>query len=557
MVKEKEDSKSEFDAKDILKFFKKNWNWLVLAIILIIGFNLRVYHLDYPVVGYHNWKEVHYLTEARNFAEEGFFKYGFFIPAHDYPHIDEDLRGAHTDTFPTVSVIVGFFFKIFGVKLAVARLVNIFLVLGAVALSYLIMKKLFNRENLALTTALLFSINPLFVFFGRQTQLINPALFFMMLSIFFFLKWRESPKMKYMIIFALSLSLSILTKYSFALIGLPLLAIFPYKRIFKFDKLKKYLKQYIVGAACLLLTPAWWLYTKIIAPRFMTAVADIQMNFSVIFQSSFWQTLKAYAADNYTIVGLVFAIIGLILMIVFFLKDKKNIGYRFVLSYFIAAIIWFIVMSWKLSGHNYHQYPVAPLIIMLIAYSFIVIATNIQKLIKIKFLRYFIILGLFLIVLFPSLAAKNRMFDTQFPGLDVAGEYIKENSKPNERIFFPSGQSYGVLWHADRKGDKTPFNDLARFKDGESKNMTWVFVYQWGFEVMNYPEVWDYIQENYELKQFAYYKTDPIQPVYLLLKKGGSFNMSNINEILQNKQTYTKDYELSEERIIRLYYVNI
>jgi len=546
MVKEKEDSKSEFDAKDILKFFKKNWNWIVLAIILIIGFNLRVYHLDYPVVGYHNWKEVHYLTEARNFAEDGFFKYGFFIPAHDYPHIDQDLRGAHTDTFPTVSVIVGFFFKIFGVKLAVARLVNIFLVLGAVFFLYLIMKKLFKREGLALTTALLASINPLFVFFGRQTQLINPALFFMIASVFFFLKWRESPKMKYMIMFTLFLSISILTKYSFALIGLPMLAIFPFGRVFKINKLKKYLKQYIAGVACLLLTPAWWLYTKLIGPRFNTAAADIQMNFSVIFQSTFWQTLKAYAADNYTLIGLVFAVIGLILMIVFFIKDKKNLGYRFVLSYFVASIIWFIVMSWKLSGHNYHQYPIAPLVIILMAYSFIVIATNIQKIIKIKFLRYFIILGLFLIVLFPSLAAKNRMFDTQFPGLDVAGEYIKQNSKHNERIFFPSGQSYGVIWHSERKGDKLPYTDLARFKDGESKNMTWVFVYQWGMEVMNNPEVWNYIQEHYSLKQFAYYRADPnIQPVYFLLKKGGSFNMSNINEMLQNKQTYAKDYEYS------------
>jgi len=557
MSKKKEEK--ELDGKDILKFFKKNWNWITLAIILILGFNLRIYHLDYPVVGYHNWKEVHYLTEARSFAEDGFFKYGFFIPAHDYPHIDEDLRGAHTDTFPTISVLVGLFFKIFGVKLAVARLVNIFLVLGAVFLSYLIMKKLFNREDLALTTALLISINPLFVFFGRQTQLINPALFFMMLSVLFFLKWRESPKMKYMIIFALSLSLSILTKYSFALIALPLLAIFPYKRVFNKKKFKKFFTQYLFGGLCLLLTPLWWLYTKLIAPRFNTAAADIQIKFNVIFTSELWTTLKYYANDNYTYAGLVFALIGLILMVIFFLKDKKHIGYRFILSYLVASIIWFIVMVWKLSGHNYHQYPVAPLVIMLMAYAFIVIATNIQKIFKLKFLKYIVILGLFLIILFPSLAAKNRMFDTQFPGLDVAGEYIKKHSTEDERIFFPSGQSYGVLWHSNRKGDKLPLEDLERFKDGESKGMEWVFLYQWGLNVINDPksdEIWGYIQNNYELKQMAYYRVNnQIQPIYFLFEKGGSFDYEKINQMLQNKTQNSKTYEYSTGTRT-LYYIN-
>ena len=573
MGKQKEVSNTGFDLILIKTFLKKNWNWIILAIILLIGLQLRTYHLNYPVVGYHNWKEVHYLTESRNFAEDGFFDYGFFIPAHDYPHLDENLQGAHTDTFPTVSIIVGLFFKIFTVNVAVARMVNIFMVLGAVFFMYLIMKKLFKREDLALTTALLASINPLLVFFGRQTQLINPALFFMLGSVFFFIRWREEPKIKYMITFALFLSISILTKYSFILICLPIVALFPYERLFKIKKLKKYLKQYIVGAAFLLLTPAWMLYTKLIGPRFNTVAADIQMNFSVIFTSGFWQVLKSYAADNYGAfirpngslfqIGLLFALLGLLLMIFFYFKDKKHLGYRFVLSYFIAAIIWFVVMSWKLSGHNYHQYPIAPLIIILMAYFFIVLATNLQKLVPIKIFReiikYGVLLGLFLMILFPSLDAKNRMFDTQFPGLDVAGDYIKQHSTEDERIFFPSGQSYGVLWHADRQGDKLPETDLERFKDGESKGMTWVFMYQWGMNVINNPdsaEVWEYIQNNYELKQFAYYKTDQIQPIYFLFEKGGSFNISSINDLLQNKPENYQDYELSKGRTIKLYYIN-
>ncbi|OYT40911.1 MAG: hypothetical protein B6U86_03365, partial [Candidatus Altiarchaeales archaeon ex4484_43] len=51
---------------------------LLLVFFVLLGLHLRSYHIDYPVVGYHNWKEVHYLTEARNFVRGGFFRYGFF-----------------------------------------------------------------------------------------------------------------------------------------------------------------------------------------------------------------------------------------------------------------------------------------------------------------------------------------------------------------------------------------------------------------------------------------------------------------------------------------------
>ena len=564
----KEKGEADFDVSGVLNFIKENWNWLVLIAIIILGFNLRLYHVGYPVVGYHNWKETHYLSEARNYANEGFFKYGFFIPASDFPHlgyeendINTQIDGAHTDTFPTISIIVGFFFKMFGPSLKLARMVNIFFMLGAIFFLYLVMKKLFKREDLALVTALIAVINPLFVFFGRQVQLINPALFFMIASVYFFLLWREEPKMNYMVLFTLSLSLSILTKYSFAVIALPMLAILPYKRVFKFENFRKFLKQYIVGVSCLLLTPLWWIYTKIVAVRLNALAADVQVELGTTFTSEFWGILKSYANDNYTILGLVFAFIGLALMIYFFLKDRKNLGYRFVLSYALASVLWFFIMSFKLSGHNYHQYPVAPLIIILISYLFVVVAANIRKLITIKYVNIIVFFAVLAVFFFPlysdSVDAKNRMFDTQFIGLDVAGEYIKMNSQPDSRMIFPSHQSYGVLWHSERKGYPSIPKEAEAIEFAvNEKGVEWIFVYQWGMSVINEPS-WDYISNNFELKQVAFEQIQgQNQPVYFLLKHGGSFNISNLNNLIANKQPQTRDYELTVGTR-RLYYVDV
>ena len=101
MVRKTSKEKNEF--KEIIIFLKKNWAFIILIAIFLFGLHLRSYHLDYPVIGYHNWKETHYLTEARNFADEGFFKHGIFVPEYDYPKPARDPSGVHADTFPMIS----------------------------------------------------------------------------------------------------------------------------------------------------------------------------------------------------------------------------------------------------------------------------------------------------------------------------------------------------------------------------------------------------------------------------------------------------------------------
>src|SRR3989344_2371112 len=108
-----------------LQWFSKHGKWILLALIILFGMYLRAYHAGYPVIGYHNWKEVHHLSEGRNFAQDGFFAHGFFVPAFDYPDLDKDLSGAHSDSFPTISILIAVIFKLFGDHVLLARWVGI------------------------------------------------------------------------------------------------------------------------------------------------------------------------------------------------------------------------------------------------------------------------------------------------------------------------------------------------------------------------------------------------------------------------------------------------
>lgn len=531
--------------------FKKNWYIYVLLVILLFAFVLRVYHVDYPVVGHHNWKETHYLTEARNFAEDGFFAHGFFIPAVDFPHLTGQYSnsfGAHTDPFPISSICISIFFMLFGASLFLARFIMIFLSLGTVLLLALIVKKLFKRKDLSLTVAFVAAINPLFVFFGRQVQDINSAMFLGLLAMFTYLKWRENKKTKLLVLVAIFMAFSIMVKYSFALLAVPIFFTFPFKKI------KKYFKQVVLAVIAFLLPLfSWIIYSGIKSKELNTKLAASYYDLSKVFDTGFWNIMKSYVADNYTLIGVLFAMIGISL---FFYLYKKKFSYNFILWYFIGAVPWFFVMADKMSGHNYHQYPIAPLVIFFISYGFLVIATNIAKFLKKKNIKWIAILILMVILLIPSFESKDRMFNVQFVGLDLAGDYIKGHSSEEERIFFPGHQSYGVLWHADRMGfAEIPNEGDIRFGE-EEKNVTWIFLYQWGLNTINEPQ-WEYISKNYGLEQFAFQLNSDNSPnlVYLLLKKGGSFNMDDLNLFLQdNNKIQTKYYESTKGNIPLMYY---
>jgi len=58
-------------------------------------------------------------------------------------------------------------------------------------------------------------------------------------------------------------------------------------------------------------------------------------------------------------------------------------------------------------------------------------------------------------------------------------------------------------------------------------------------------DIWNYIKNNYELKQMALQQTEQgMQPIYMLFRKGGSFNESMMNDI-PNSAIQIRDYEFT------------
>ncbi len=509
-----------------LNFKNKKLVWLCLVAILLFGFYLRYYHIDYPVVGYHNWKETHYLTEAREFAENGFFQDGVFIPRRDYFYNGDPATGVHGDSFPTISIAVGGLFKLFGPSLAIARLVNVFFVLGAIFFAFLIIHRLFRRYSLALVTAAIMATMPLLVFYGRQVQLINPGLFFAMFGVYYYLNWIEKPSYKNLFVFSIAITLSVMTKYSNFLYGIPMAAIFPWKRVFTKQGWQKYWKQCLVFLGCFSFILFWIWYVAAVSAKLGTlniGAGGNAIDPSVLFTELFWSSIKVYLEENYTILGHFAAMLGCFMFAFKYGKSwHKNFneesvteshGARFMLAYVIGAIPWFVAMSFKLGGHSYHQYPLAFLFAFMLAMFMYCLAELCAKLFT-RFLPSFanwktflkVSVMLICVLFFFSLAKQvsNTLFNTQYPGVDTAGDFIKRHSHPDDVMFHSGGQSHGMLWHADRKGVSFTTN-LTLFKELEKQyGAKWVVLYDKSIYTKKPPEIADYLHKHYTLRQYAF-----------------------------------------------------
>lgn len=688
------------------------WPWLVLAVIVGVGLSLRNFHTGFPVIGYHNWKETHYLTEARNFAREGLFAHGFLVPAVDYTSPEYDPTGAHSDTFPTISLIVGALFALFGPHLALARWTSILFSLGSIVVMYFLVRRLFKREDLALVAAALTAISPLFVFFSHNTDVVNPGLFLSLLGLHYLVGWYASERPRDLFLGTLFFGFGALTKYPFAALAVPLLFTLPYRRFLDRAFLRR-ARTALIGCALVAAFVVFWVVymggpvsartgSKTVTPGILSPEYTMTAEWA--------GRMKPYIADNYTTRGFVLAILGGVAALVFWRKSTvqdaatnlllfggpllvllprgktavvvallaaggllylsqryrgpadlwlaalvaatilafalraaappqwlmaglsllgallvylryndlveglaaltiyfplvfflylsgfallaalaawlalaggalayltraTSLGHRFLYFGILGTLAFAVVMVNKLKGHSYHQYPVAPFVILCLAYLFIALSWRLANLLRLLTVRRpALLVGaahvlLLLLVLWtlwgPSLAARARQFDTLFPGLDVAGEFLDSHAAPQDRVMHSSEQSVGVLWHANRKGYSPARNvsDLMRLET--EFGVKWLFVYRW--EIPTYlrqgdtpTELQRYVEDNYRLRQFGFSTVgENLMPVYFVFERGGTFDPQNLGSQLRSLLPQSRAYSTLSRGEETLSYVTI
>jgi 4-amino-4-deoxy-L-arabinose transferase-like glycosyltransferase len=188
----------------------------IIYFILFLACILRLYHIDFPVAGWHSWRQADTAAMARNFYENNFNLF--------YPQIDwgGNTSGVVESEFPIYSFAVAALYQIFGFNDMWGRLLSVLFSLFTIYGLYLLIKK-YISETVALWSAFIYAVIPLNIYYGRAFMPESAMLMCSVWGIYHFSLWLESSAKKYFVLSAVFITLAVLLKIPTLYIGLPLL----------------------------------------------------------------------------------------------------------------------------------------------------------------------------------------------------------------------------------------------------------------------------------------------------------------------------------------------
>ncbi|MBS3056113.1 MAG: glycosyltransferase family 39 protein [Candidatus Aenigmarchaeota archaeon] len=310
--------------------FKRYIVPIVVVILFMTAIYLRLYSLEQPFEPVQGWNAGHYMVIAKNFDS-----YGWLNPV-SYENI------LHFSVPPFYSWIMKISIS-FSKSELFARFPSVIFGLLSIAIIYIIGKELYNKK-FALLSSLIFALVPMHLLMSKKVLVDISMLFFMILSLYFFIRFYKKNTHMDLILSSFFLGLAILTKQpSAGLIFIYLFIIFKHK--------KEQLKTSITIILTLSLLP--FILLSISQPGFLSS---IKTEGSRIF--IFPNQTAEIAVYGLSPLIAIFSFIGLY-------HALKQIDWRTEIIT-LWFIIYFIFFAVKMpSGHMHYLIPVIPATVFL------------------------------------------------------------------------------------------------------------------------------------------------------------------------------------------------
>jgi 4-amino-4-deoxy-L-arabinose transferase-like glycosyltransferase len=362
----------------------------------------------------------------------------------------------------------GFFWPLFGAlffKLGLGEItIRFFTVLfstGIVAVSYFLIKNMFNKKY-ALYASIGLAFSWVMLFFTGRPMTSIPATFFLLLSLLFFWKGYElKQENKFLYLFGIFFALSILTRMQ-NLIFIPIFFIYIFlKEKFKLFKNKNLWITLAIFAAILL--PLVIMYSQ----HFGNPIVDIM---SYIFgvanpdaltvADKTLSTLPVYFFDlPYNLSKPVFYLF--LLGIFWFFADLflgfdkifKNKKIQKKLLIFLWIVIPFLFLGYLGAPDQRYTMAQHPFLFMIAAIPLFKLGGIVKKHFRLnKKIIAFLILVIFILSFIPSVTLANRLIENKkasYNELKLAGRWIKENSVEGDMVITNSFPQ--ISYYAERK----------------------------------------------------------------------------------------------------------
>lgn len=321
--------------------------WFLLAVSVLV----RFYHISTPLIDHHSWRQTDTAAIARNFYREGM----------DILHPQIDWRGTTKgyveSEFPLFAFLVAVSYKVFGLHEFLGRLLCIIFATSCTFVLYLLAKRLFSKPT-ALISALVFSLFPSSVYFGRAFMPDFMTLFFALLGVYFLVSWYHHGRNGSLILSSMFFAMAFLLKLSFAHLLILAAGIFWLKYGWK-SVLKPALWAYVavIGLPSIL----WYTHAHSLYQQTGLSFGIWNIGGDKWGNLSIWTNPKFYlefiftrlAQQNLTFPGFILFLSGVLCL----WADRAR---RFMLFWLLALIFYLLVVAKGNWVHDYYQIPFLP-----------------------------------------------------------------------------------------------------------------------------------------------------------------------------------------------------
>ena len=393
--------------------------YLILSIMLVIGFIVRLYKIDNPIADWHSWRQADTSAVSRNFVKDGI---DMFYPRYDdvssIQSGKDNPNGIRMVEFPIYNAIHAVLFKTFGIYTLEkwGRLLTTAISLLTAVFLFLLGRKHYSSK-IGLLTAFFFLFLPFNIYFSRVVLPDPLGVLFVVSSLYFF----GVNNFVSAILFALAL----LQKPYFGVYLLPFLPEFLKKEKFKQNIM------YLFTAFTPFLVWRYWtgLHPEGI-PFYIWAFNGDKIRFHpAFFRWIFGERIGILILGTW---GLVLFTLGLLRR----LKDKFNI--YFVLS----ALAYLLMVATANVRHDYYQILIIPPIAMTLA-----LGTNwLWK--RSKIILLLSLLTMFLI----SWDRIKPFYQINHYELITVGKIVDELLPKDAKIVIPYNGDTAFLYQTNRKG---------------------------------------------------------------------------------------------------------
>lgn len=430
-----------------MKKFKNAFKWLVkqgyllLFVILILGFSLRVYKINNPIADWHSWRQADTASVSKIFLKEGI---DLFTPRyHDISSIQtgyENIEGWRFVEFPVFNAIHALGARVSPLSFdATGRMVSVFTSLISAVFIFLIGKR-FMGTNGGLLAALFFLVLPFNVFFSRVILPEPFTVTAVLASLYFFILWIDKDRFWQIAASGIFFSVALLIKPYAVFYGIPMLYL----------TMAKFRQRAIVNTRLwiflgLSLTPVF--FWRGWMNQYLEGIPFWEWAFNgdnIRFRPSFWWWIFEERLGK-MILG-TWAMVPFVLG--FLYRPKGNYAW-FLYALFLGQVAYFSVVATANVRHDYYQTLSIPAVSLVLAAG---VLAFLQIRAFSKIVLWGILIGTTTLGLGFSAYQIKEFYKINHPEIILAGQAVKRLTPEDALVIAPYNGDTAFLYQTDRKG---------------------------------------------------------------------------------------------------------